>query len=79
MEDSYTDKDVENILDGVCGVVKADVQKELIYVTHTMALLLRSMFQQAETIMFDLKADTTQLENEYYSVLSQTDCDSDDC
>ena len=30
-----------------------------------MALLLRQMFAQSETIMFDLHADVTQLENEY--------------
>jgi len=64
VDDSYTDKDVAGILDGLCNVVKADVQKELVYTSHTMALLLRSMFTQAETIMFDLHADTTQLENE---------------
>jgi hypothetical protein len=52
-------------MDGLGAVVKADVQKELLHVAHTMALVLRQMFVQAETIMFDLHADVTQLENEY--------------
>ncbi len=55
---------MKNILDGVCAVVKKDVQTELLHVSHTTTLLLRQMFAQAEEIMFELHADTSKLENE---------------
>lgn len=43
--------------------------QELINVSHTTTLMLRQMFAQAETILFDLHIDTTNLENEYTNVL----------
>jgi hypothetical protein len=55
---------VVEIIDGLCAVVKKDVQRELLHVSHTTTLLLKLMFAQAETIMFDLHADTSKLENE---------------
>jgi len=63
-DEHYTKQEVIDILDSLASVVKGDVQKELLHVSHTTTLLLRQMFAQAETILFELHADTNQLENE---------------
>ncbi|PRP76906.1 leucine zipper transcription factor-like protein 1-like [Planoprotostelium fungivorum] len=62
--DHYSVDEVEEIIDGLNAVVRKDIQEELLHVSHTTSLLLRNMFSQAETIMFDLFVDTNSLENE---------------
>eukprot|EP01116_Phalansterium_solitarium_P018837 TRINITY_DN5114_c0_g1_i1.p1 TRINITY_DN5114_c0_g1~~TRINITY_DN5114_c0_g1_i1.p1 ORF type:complete len:347 (+),score=126.27 TRINITY_DN5114_c0_g1_i1:49-1041(+) len=63
-ENHYTKEEVEEILESLSDVLKGDVARELQHVAHTTTVLLKMMFAQAETIMFDLYADTAQLENE---------------
>lgn len=64
-EDNYTQKEVEELLDGLCAAVKQDVQKELLNTCHCNVLLLRQLMVQAEKIYLDLQVDTSELENQY--------------
>ena len=52
-----------SMLDGLCAVVKGDMESELINTAHTNVLLLHQMFEQAETWRLKLNADVSQLEN----------------
>lgn len=65
VEDTYTANEVSDILDGLCAIVKQDVQKELLNTCHCNVLLLRQFFVQAEKIFLDLPVDTNELENQY--------------
>lgn len=51
------------MLDGVCAVLKADVGSDLIHNSHTSALLLRQLFQQAEQWHLKLKVDLSEIQS----------------
>ena len=51
------------MLDGLCGVVKAEVDSELINSAHTHAILLRQLFQTADRWHLNLEAKISELEN----------------
>ena len=53
------------MLDGLCGVVKAEVDSELINSAHTHAILLRQLFQTADRWHLNLEAKISELENRY--------------
>lgn len=55
------------MLDGLCAVVRGDVESELINAAHTNVLLLRQVFSQAEKWHLKLQADISELENRYVS------------
>eukprot|EP00026_Physarum_polycephalum_P004472 Phypoly_transcript_04493.p2 GENE.Phypoly_transcript_04493~~Phypoly_transcript_04493.p2 ORF type:complete len:303 (-),score=70.76 Phypoly_transcript_04493:1057-1965(-) len=63
-DDSYTQKEVSELISGLCAVVKQDVQKELLNTCHCNVLLLRQLMTQAEKIYLDLHVDTNELENQ---------------
>ena len=56
------------MLDGLCGVVKAEVDSELINSAHTHAILLRQLFQTADRWHLNLEAKISELENRYVGV-----------
>lgn len=60
---SLTDDEVREMLDSLCGVLKADVDSDLINTSHTNALLLRQLFQQAEKWHLKLQANITEIED----------------
>ncbi|CAI9724244.1 Hypothetical predicted protein [Octopus vulgaris] len=62
-EDTYTNYEVEELLDGLLQVIRGDMESELINMAHTNILLLRQMFQQSENWHLKLKADISELEN----------------
>lgn len=62
-EATFTSDEVEEILDSLQQVVHADVESELINMSHTNILMLRQMFQQAESWHLKLQADISDLEN----------------
>jgi leucine zipper transcription factor-like protein 1 len=62
-DETFTADEVTSMLDGLCAVVKGDMESELINAAHTNALLLRQMFEQAEEWRLKLNADVSQLEN----------------
>lgn len=51
------------MLDGLCAVVRGEVESELINAVHTNVLLLRQVFSQAEKWHLKLQADISELEN----------------
>ena len=51
------------MLDGLCAVVRGEVESELINAAHTNVLLLRQVFSQAEKWHLKLEADISELEN----------------
>lgn len=63
IEDTYTIDEVIEMLDGLCGVVKGEVELELTNAAHTNVLLLRQLFSQAEKWHLKLQADISELEN----------------
>ncbi|XP_065053225.1 leucine zipper transcription factor-like protein 1 [Rhopilema esculentum] len=63
IEDTYTIDEVIEMLEGLCGVVKGDVELELTNAAHTNVLLLRQLFSQAEKWHLKLQADISELEN----------------
>lgn len=65
LEDSYTTEDVESMLDGLCAVVKSNIQTELQNTSHCNVVLIRQLFRQAEKLGVELAADTATLENEF--------------
>lgn len=69
VDDNYTQQDVEELISGLCAVVKQDVQKELLNTSHMNVLLLRQFMVQAEKIYLDLEVDTNELENQYVFLL----------
>lgn len=62
-EDTYTCDEVEDIINSLQQVVHADIESELINMSHTNILMLRQMFQQAENWHLKLQADISELEN----------------
>lgn len=63
VEDTYTLDEVTDMLDGLCAVVRGEVESELINAAHTNVLLLRQMFSQAEKWHLKLQTDISELEN----------------
>lgn len=63
VEDTYTVDEVTDMLDGLCAVVRGEVESELINAAHTNVLLLRQVFSQAEKWHLKLQADISELEN----------------
>lgn len=62
-EETFTSDEVKEILDGLCSVLKADVGSDLMHSSHTSALLLRQLFQQAERYHLKMKANLSELES----------------
>ena len=60
---SHTGDEVREMLDGLCGVVKAEVDSELINSAHTHAILLRQLFQTADRWHLNLEPKISELEN----------------
>lgn len=63
VEDTYTLDEVTDMLDGLCAVVRGEVESELINAAHTNVLLLRQVLSQAEKWHLKLQADISELEN----------------
>eukprot|EP00731_Ephydatia_muelleri_P012720 Em0007g30a len=63
VESTFTCDEVQQILSGLCGVIKADVQSELIATSHTNVLLLRQLFKEGEKWRMNLQVDISELEN----------------
>lgn len=63
VEETYTSEEVQQILDGLCTVVRAEVESELINSTHTNVVLLRQLCKQAEQWHLQLQADMSELED----------------
>ncbi|XP_073237079.1 leucine zipper transcription factor-like protein 1 isoform X2 [Porites lutea] len=63
VDDTYTLDEVTDMLDGLCAVVRGEVESELINAAHTNVLLLRQVFSQAEKWHLKLQADISELEN----------------
>ena len=55
--------EVQEMLTGLCGLVKADVGSDLINSSHTNALLLRQLFQRAEKWHLKLQANVSEIED----------------
>ena len=69
VDDTYTLDEVTDMLDGLCAVVRGEVESELINAAHTNVLLLRQVFSQAEKWHLKLQADISELENRYVFIL----------
>ena len=65
MEPTFTSDEVRELLSGLSGAVKADVESELISTSHTNVLLLRQVFAQAEKYHLKLQVNISELENRY--------------
>eukprot|EP00118_Oscarella_pearsei_P000861 m.5985 g.5985 ORF g.5985 m.5985 type:complete len:303 (+) comp14637_c0_seq2:355-1263(+) len=63
-EETFTAEEVRDMMNGLCVVLKGDVESELIHTSHTNVLLLRQVFQQAEKWHLKLNADVSELENQ---------------
>ncbi|PNF33669.1 hypothetical protein B7P43_G12343 [Cryptotermes secundus] len=63
LDDTYTGDEVQELLLGLCKVVRADIETELISSTHMTVLLLKQLFEQAEKWHLRLQADLSELEN----------------
>lgn len=64
-EDTFTVDEVEEMIDGLQAVVKGSIETELLNASHTNVLLLVQLFSQAEKWHLKLKADISELENQY--------------
>lgn len=62
---SHLDDEVRDMLDSLCGVLKADVDSDLLNSSHTNALLLRQLFQQAEKWHLKLQANIAEIEDKW--------------
>jgi leucine zipper transcription factor-like protein 1 len=65
LDATYTNDEVQELLLGLCKLVQADVETELINSTHMTILLLKQLFEQAEKWHLRLQADLSELENRY--------------
>ena len=66
---THTGDEVREMLEGLCGVVKAEVDSELINFAHTHAILLRQLFQTADRWHLNLEANISELENRCVCVI----------
>nr|XP_050033575.1 leucine zipper transcription factor-like protein 1 isoform X2 [Dermacentor andersoni] len=63
LEETYTSEEVQQILDDLCTVVRAEVESELINSAHANVVLLRQLCKQAEQWHLQLQADMSELED----------------
>jgi len=63
VEDTYTKDEVLEVLGGLAGVVKAELEGELIDISHTQSALLQQLCSQAEQWHLKLQINTEDLEN----------------
>ena len=63
LEDEYSLEEVKELLGSIEDVVRADIETELIYSSHTNVLLLKQMFKQAEKWQLNLQTNISELEN----------------
>nr|CAB3263581.1 leucine zipper transcription factor-like protein 1 [Phallusia mammillata] len=62
-EDTYTQDEVTEMLDGLLSMVRGEMEVELLNGSHTSVLLLRQLMTQAEKWHLKLAADISELEN----------------
>lgn len=62
-EDTYTNDEVTEMLDGLLTVCRSEMESELLNSSHTSVLLMRQMLTQAEKWHLKLDADISELEN----------------
>lgn len=62
-EDTYTNDEVVEMLDGLLTVCRSEMESELLNSGHTSVLLMRQMLTQAEKWHLKLDADISELEN----------------
>lgn len=60
-ESTYTTEEVVEILDETSSVIRSDLENELMYTCHSMAVLLRQLVSQAEQWHLTLDADVGEL------------------
>ena len=65
LEDTYTLEEVKELLGNIEDVIRADIETELIYSSHTNVLLLKQVFEQAEKWHLSLQTNISELENRY--------------
>ena len=65
LEDTYTLEEVKELLGNIEDVIRADIETELIYSSHTNVLLLKQVFEQAEKWHLNLQTNMSELENRY--------------
>lgn len=65
LEDTYTSEEVKELLGSIEDVIRADIETELIYSSHTNVLLLKQVFEQAEKWHLSLQTNISELENRY--------------
>jgi len=68
LDGTYTCEEVQELLQGLCKVVRADTETELISSTHMTVLLLKQLFEQAERWHLKLQVDLSELENRLLAV-----------
>jgi len=59
----YTIDEVSEMLDSLESVVRAEIESELIYTTHTNVLLINQILKQAETHSVSVNVDVFKLED----------------
>ncbi|EGD72446.1 hypothetical protein PTSG_00467 [Salpingoeca rosetta] len=64
-DSTFTREEVEDMVDGLCDVVKGDVETELINSSHTNVLVLRKMMEQGEEWKLTFKLETGTLEDRH--------------
>ena len=62
-EETFTSDEVKEVLEGISGVVQADVEEELMASAHLTAALVQQVLGKAEQSYLTIPADLTQLEN----------------
>ena len=63
-EETFTSEEVKEVVAGISGVVRAEVEEELMSSSHITAALLQQLFRKAEESYLNLPLnDVTQLEN----------------
>uniref|UniRef100_H2ZI39 Leucine zipper transcription factor-like protein 1 n=1 Tax=Ciona savignyi TaxID=51511 RepID=H2ZI39_CIOSA len=62
-EDTYTNDEVTEMLDGLLSVVRGEMEAELLNASHTSVLQLRQILSQAEKWHLKLCSDISELEN----------------
>ena len=63
VEETYTLEEVKDLLSSLEGVIRADIESELIYSLHTSVLVLRQACEQAEKWHLKLRTNISELEN----------------
>ncbi|CAN8013945.1 unnamed protein product [Ixodes persulcatus] len=63
LDETYTAEEVNQILDDLCPVIRAEVESELINAVHANVILVRQLCKQAEQWHLQLQADVSELED----------------